>query len=91
MFFIIAAIIPLNWFEFAQKIVANGKPFFPLQLETIDPIETQAYPTPAKRPLHSVLSTDKIQKAYGVQACAWEQALAQVVKEIHLSGELQVA
>ncbi len=40
------------------------------------PITTAEYPTPARRPAYSVLSNDKLARAFGIRLVNWEQALA---------------
>ena len=48
--------------EYARKAGQNLR----VQPEQIEPILTTAYPTPARRPLNSRLSTDKLQAAFGL-------------------------
>ncbi|MUJ26433.1 dTDP-4-dehydrorhamnose reductase [Aliivibrio fischeri] len=66
----------VSWFEFAeaifdaaveQKVISN-KP-------SLTSITTDQYPTPAKRPSNSRLSTDKITNNFGVKASCWTAAL----------------
>jgi dTDP-4-dehydrorhamnose reductase len=51
-----------SWYDFAKAI---------FEIEGVDchvnPIPTEAYPTPAKRPLYSVLDKTKIKQAYGLE------------------------
>ncbi|RQW61720.1 dTDP-4-dehydrorhamnose reductase [Vibrio viridaestus] len=66
----------VSWFDFASKIfeVACEKGL----LETIpklSPITTDMYPTPAKRPANSRLSTSKIEEQFKVRASDWLEAL----------------
>tara|TARA_R110000772_G_scaffold146645_1_gene256852 strand:- start:36229 stop:37143 length:915 start_codon:yes stop_codon:yes gene_type:complete len=46
---------------------------------TVNAITTAAYPTPAKRPAYSVLSTVKLSHDYGVDASDWCKAIAHIV------------
>lgn len=66
----------VSWFEFAnaifdvavkQKVLAK-KP-------VLTSITTDQYPTPAKRPSNSRLSTDKICQGFSVKASDWKAAL----------------
>jgi dTDP-4-dehydrorhamnose reductase len=67
---------PTTWYGFAQEICRQARERdFPLKIETIHPIKTEEYPTPAKRPALSTLSTDKIEKLVGIQPRPWQQAL----------------
>jgi dTDP-4-dehydrorhamnose reductase len=72
----------VSWFEFAQTIVKHGKNFLPLQCEKIHPITTADFPTPAKRPQHSVMNIEKIRKFYGVSPAVWEEALVSLLRMI---------
>lgn len=51
----------VSWHAYAQFVIdfarANGEP---LAVETINPIATTEYPTPAQRPLNSRLNTEKL-------------------------------
>ncbi len=59
-----------SWYDFAHSI------FEMRQLEcTIDPIATEAYPTPAKRPPYSVLDKSKIKEKYGIAIPYWRDSL----------------
>jgi dTDP-4-dehydrorhamnose reductase len=57
-----------SWFNFAQAIFEN-------ESKVINPILTQNYPTPAKRPDFSVLSKTKIKNAYRIEIPKWKDSL----------------
>jgi dTDP-4-dehydrorhamnose reductase len=59
-----------TWYDFAKKI-------FELNNNTINlkPIPTSAYPTPAKRPVYSVLSKEKIKSVFNLNIKDWEESL----------------
>lgn len=60
----------ISWYEFAVAIKElSGSSC------QVNPIPTSGYPTPAKRPAYSVLSTEKIQKVFGVAPPAWKESL----------------
>jgi dTDP-4-dehydrorhamnose reductase len=61
----------INWYDFALAIkeLARSKC-------KIIPIPTSQYPTPAKRPMYSVLDTTKIQNTFGIQLKDWKESLA---------------
>lgn len=59
-----------NWCEFAQRI-AERAPKPPRVL----PIPTADYPAPAKRPLYSVLSNQKLAQTFGLELPDWQDAL----------------
>jgi dTDP-4-dehydrorhamnose reductase len=45
----------------------------------VEPIATADYPTPAKRPANSRLSTDKLQRTFGIRPRPWQDAVGEVV------------
>ncbi len=48
----------------------------------VEPIATSDYPTPARRPTNSRLSTDKVIRDYGVVPRDWPPAVAEVVEAL---------
>jgi len=59
-----------NWCEFAQRISERApKP------PRVIPIPTSDYPAPAKRPLYSVLSNDKLAQTFELELPDWQEAL----------------
>jgi dTDP-4-dehydrorhamnose reductase len=46
------------------------------------PITTADYPTPARRPAYSVLSTQKLEKTFGVAMPHWERALDLCIEDM---------
>jgi dTDP-4-dehydrorhamnose reductase len=63
-----------SWAELAAAIVGPGVP--------VDPITTADYPTPARRPANSRLSTAKLARDYGVTPRPWREAVADIVSEL---------
>lgn len=64
-----------TWYGFARAIFERWPPATPLKLE---PVLTDAYPTPARRPAYSVLDTTKLRETYGVTPPHWTEALARL-------------
>ena len=66
-----------SWFGFAEQIFAlaamDAKP-------ELIPIPTSEYPTPARRPLNSVLSNDKFAQTFGFRLAEWQQPLHEVME-----------
>ena len=59
-----------SWYDFTRAIFEiAGKS------TTVNPIRTSEYPTPAKRPLYSVLSKGKIKRNYGISIPYWRDSL----------------
>ena len=69
--------IPISWHGFAEAIfdLAATRP-------EVEPITTDQYPTPAQRPLNSVLDCCKIHDVFGISAPSWRKGLASVIREI---------
>ena len=69
-----------SWHGFADAIIklmpADGK-----KCARVEAITTAEYPTPTKRPAYSVLSCDKLQRAFGLRLPPWEDSLKQVLEE----------
>jgi dTDP-4-dehydrorhamnose reductase len=66
-----------NWFGFAQKIVEiSGNDC------EVKPILSSAYPTLAKRPMNSVLDTQRMEKNLSLNSRNWEDALLDCIKSI---------
>lgn len=78
-----------NWHAFADKIIEQGRSYFPLKVETLSAISSLEYKRPAKRPKNSVLDMRKIKQAYGIDPASCEEALPSVLRSIHQKGELR--
>ncbi|MDR2852212.1 MAG: dTDP-4-dehydrorhamnose reductase [Burkholderiaceae bacterium] len=50
--------------------------------ETVAPVPTSAFPTPARRPHNSRLSTAKLQAAFGLVPPPWQHGVARMLREI---------
>ena len=59
-----------SWYDFSKEIFSLAG-----LLVKVNPIETTAYPTPAKRPHYSVLNKGKIKKDFGVEIPYWKEPL----------------
>lgn len=79
----------VNWYEFATSIISEVGRYQNKQVK-VKPITTDEYPTPAIRPLNSVLDNTKIQSTFNISQPLWEVALKRVVKSL-LSEEYENA
>jgi dTDP-4-dehydrorhamnose reductase len=59
-----------SWFEFAQQIKKNAG----LSCE-VNSINTEQFPTPAKRPFYSVLDTQKLETVVKLDIPSWQESL----------------
>jgi dTDP-4-dehydrorhamnose reductase len=57
----------MSWYGFAQKILAQESPTRELKIKMMSPIQTHEYPTPAKRPMNSVLKLGKIKGVFSLR------------------------
>jgi dTDP-4-dehydrorhamnose reductase len=48
----------------------------------VEPITTEQYPTPARRPAASAMSCEKLQRMFGFQLPGWEPALDLVMEDM---------
>jgi dTDP-4-dehydrorhamnose reductase len=60
-----------TWFGFAEAIFERATEPHPV----ITPISTSQYPTPARRPMNSVLDTSKLAGTFGVTLADWRSQL----------------
>ncbi|EHK2853226.1 dTDP-4-dehydrorhamnose reductase [Vibrio parahaemolyticus] len=66
----------VSWYEFADKIFASAVDQGILQSKpTLSSITTDQYPTPAKRPNNSTLSSNKITHAFEIDTSNWKAAI----------------
>lgn len=69
-----------SWYDFAVAIFEEAKALgIALKIERVIPITTADYPTPAKRPAYSVLSSQKIVQLLGQYPPHWRQGLRQML------------
>jgi len=80
-----------NWHQYAEEIVRLARLYdetLANKALTIHPIATHEYPVPAKRPANSVLATDKVKQAFGLNLPPWQEDLAQCVRELYSTPAL---
>ncbi|HEV2647055.1 MAG TPA: dTDP-4-dehydrorhamnose reductase [Acidobacteriaceae bacterium] len=72
-----------TWFEFAKQAIAELQKLQPdTRLAEVEAIPTAQYPTPAKRPVNSVLDCGKLERVFGWKMPEWSESLAAVVGEL---------
>ena len=67
-----------TWCGFARAIFAGSQQ---MRMPTVTPIPSSAYPTPARRPINSVLSNDKFERVFGFRLPHWKQQLEETLAE----------
>lgn len=73
---------PVSWHGFAEAIFAQARARgYHLKVGEVAPIPSEAYPTPAKRPLNSRLNQQKLKDVFGLVAPGWGEGLASAMQE----------
>lgn len=81
-----------SWFEFAQAIVEESNALrqrerkVRLLVKHIQPISTDQYPTPARRPANSLLDTEKLLQDFGIEMPHWRESLIKELSSLHASN-----
>jgi dTDP-4-dehydrorhamnose reductase len=70
-----------TWCGFARAILAGAERRGGRAVP-VDPIPTSAYPTPARRPANSELSTASLTAAFGIAPRPWGEALADILDRL---------
>ncbi|WLH34080.1 dTDP-4-dehydrorhamnose reductase [Pseudomonas sp. FP2196] len=73
----------VSWHGYASHVIAfaqnNGEQ---LAVETVNPIDTTAYPTPARRPLNSRLNTQKLRDNFSLHLPDWQSGVTRMLREV---------
>ncbi len=72
----------VSWYDFAKEIFEASN----LKIKT-NPIKTTAYPTPAKRPIFSVMDKSKIKSRLKVEIPFWSESLLTALKATDLRNK----
>ncbi|UVL38922.1 dTDP-4-dehydrorhamnose reductase [Pseudomonas sp. B21-040] len=79
----LAASGEVSWHGYASHVIsfaqANGEQ---LAVTSIHPIETTAYPTPARRPLNSRLNTQKLRDNFSLHLPDWQSGVTRMLREV---------
>lgn len=78
----------ISWYDFAVAIqdAAVEEQLLNKKIN-LNPIPTEQYPTPARRPAYSVLATNKAEQDFSISSQDWQQNLVQVLRELKRSSE----
>lgn len=79
----LAAAGEVSWHGYASHVIdfakAQGEE---LAVTTVNPIETTAYPTPARRPLNSRLNTQKLRNNFSLHLPDWQSGVTRMLREV---------
>ena len=72
-----------SWYSFAEKIAEISFQMGLInKVPEIIPCKSIDFPTPAKRPLWSVLSTQKVKDTFQISIPSWKESLAEYLKQV---------
>lgn len=73
----------VSWHGYASHVIEfaqdNGEQ---LAVTAVNPIETTAYPTPARRPLNSRLNTQKLRDNFSLHLPDWQSGVTRMLREV---------
>ena len=67
----------ISWYEFAKEIFKIAK----IDCK-VNPITTQQYPTPAERPINTIMNKENISKVFNIKINSWKNSLLTCTKII---------
>ena len=77
-----------SWHGFACAILEEAAlAGFDVRTESVTPIPTSAYPTPATRPAYSVLATEKIRPLLDTPIPDWRMSLKNMLQELYTCAD----
>jgi dTDP-4-dehydrorhamnose reductase len=71
----------VSWYGFAEAIFDLAAPRLAARPQLVA-IGTAQYPTPARRPMNSVLDCGKIKNVYGISPLPWQAALSREIEQL---------
>ena len=71
---------PTTWFGFAQAVFDEARAQgIPLKINSVNALTTEDYPTPAKRPVNSVMACAKFEETFDFTIRPWRDSLTEVI------------
>ena len=67
------------WAEFATEIFAQAS-----RTVIVTPISTDEYPTPAKRPLNSLMDCHSTEQVFGIKRPNWQDGLKEILRDLEV-------
>lgn len=81
----LAAAGETTWCAYARHVIATAREAgWPVRVvdEAIEPVTTEAFPTPAQRPHNSRLDTTRLEETFGLQMPDWRAGVDRALDEI---------
>ncbi|MBW2654756.1 MAG: dTDP-4-dehydrorhamnose reductase [Deltaproteobacteria bacterium] len=72
-----------TWHGFAEKIFELAKQYNLFSIKKVIPVTTAEYPTPAKRPLNSVMDCSLLTKNFGILPPPWQESLERMLRQLY--------
>ncbi len=79
----------VSWYEFAKTIFEIARPNIPLKLKHLEALTTDQYPTPAARPIYSVLDVKKIGQVFGIDPPFYRSSLETMLSQLFAVSDSQ--
>ena len=77
-----------SWHGFASAILEEASRIgFEIKTDSVEPIPTTDYPTPAARPAYSVLNTEKIKPLLSAPVPGWRDSLKNMLQELYTCAD----
>lgn len=73
----------VSWHQLAQRAIQSASRYEKFRVETIVPITTDEYPTPAPRPAYSALNCASFSDAFGLDTVDWKDSLDRMVDGLY--------
>ncbi len=76
-----------SWYDYAKFVIElarNKGTKLKLPADKLIPIPSSEYPTPAARPINSVLDNTKLEMTFGSQRPDWQSEVEQVIQALNL-------
>jgi dTDP-4-dehydrorhamnose reductase len=71
-----------TWYEFAKTTLDMARVYTTLKVQTMVPLSTEEYPTPAKRPANSAMDCSLIGKNFNISPRQWQDGLRHLVERL---------
>ena len=72
-----------SWHGYASHVIEYARQLDQgLKVQSIDPVPSSAFPTAARRPMNSRMSTEKVRSAFGVNLPHWQVGVERMLQEL---------
>ena len=79
-----------TWHGFAEAIFEEAARYG-APMPSVDPIRTEDWPSPVRRPADSRLACNKLERVFGLRLPPWRESLARTIAEIFSAAESSIA